>query len=447
MGSSFVLLPFLTRYMDGDELGLWYVFLAVAALTTLLQFGFSPTFARHISYCISGGVLTEDGKLLREEGVDRERLGELWAVSRRLFALIALVAGLLLLVVGTPYVAHVSGGIAGWGKWVAWTLFCVAILLNLYFLYLTTFLRGLGDVAGESKSLTCGRACQLLLTPLLLWLGCGLVGAASGYLICGVATRVAAKIELDRYAKGFEGEVLRDVQVPRDRLVAVFRLVGPIAARDGIVQLSNYGATQATSVACSLFLDLSSTASYSIMLQLGTALCTFSSVVFRSGFPALQSAYAAGDANAAKAIICKGLLTYLAMFALGYVLVVTCAFPLLEFWGDYRGLQIGLFTFVCLYMLLWYQGNLFCSVIVSTNEIPYYKSAIASSVLGIVFGAVLAGPASLGGWGLIAGQLMAQGAYYIWKWPKYALAKFGLTYAGALSDGFRNCLEKLGKRA
>ena len=90
MGSSFLLLPFLLAYLSNAELGLWYTFVAIGNLTLLFEFGFTPTFARNIVYCLSGArSISKSGYDSSQVGdsVDYELLGKLIKTSRIVLAL------------------------------------------------------------------------------------------------------------------------------------------------------------------------------------------------------------------------------------------------------------------------------------------------------------------------------------------------------------------------
>ncbi|WP_102115977.1 hypothetical protein [Lactiplantibacillus plantarum] len=56
LSSSFLLLPFIMIKLSSDELGLWYVFLAINGLVSLFDFGFDPAFARNVTYAWGGAT-------------------------------------------------------------------------------------------------------------------------------------------------------------------------------------------------------------------------------------------------------------------------------------------------------------------------------------------------------------------------------------------------------
>ena len=61
IGVSVILLPFILKYLDTNEIGLWYTFISLSVLINLIDFGFSSTITRNISYAWGGAT-----KLLKE---------------------------------------------------------------------------------------------------------------------------------------------------------------------------------------------------------------------------------------------------------------------------------------------------------------------------------------------------------------------------------------------
>lgn len=113
MSSGFILLPLLMLYLTSEELGLWYVYLALSNFALLFEFGFSPTFARNIVYVVSGARrLTVRGCDVDsvEAGIDWHLLNIVIKASKVIYAIIAVVVTFLLATAGSVYVAHVTRG-------------------------------------------------------------------------------------------------------------------------------------------------------------------------------------------------------------------------------------------------------------------------------------------------------------------------------------------------
>ena len=54
IANGLIILPFLLLYLSPQEIGLWYTFMSISAFVMLLDFGFSPTLIRNVSYVWGG---------------------------------------------------------------------------------------------------------------------------------------------------------------------------------------------------------------------------------------------------------------------------------------------------------------------------------------------------------------------------------------------------------
>ena len=62
MASNFLLIPLLLVFLSSEEIGLWYVFVAIAGFAQLLEFGFTSYYS---VYLASVSYLNKDGTLTR----------------------------------------------------------------------------------------------------------------------------------------------------------------------------------------------------------------------------------------------------------------------------------------------------------------------------------------------------------------------------------------------
>jgi len=46
--------PFILRMMPSETVGIWTIFMSITAFTSLLDFGFNPSFTRNVSFVFSG---------------------------------------------------------------------------------------------------------------------------------------------------------------------------------------------------------------------------------------------------------------------------------------------------------------------------------------------------------------------------------------------------------
>ena len=439
MSSGFILLPLLMFYLNDEELGLWYVFLALSNFALLFEFGFSPTFARNIVYVVSGarrlsvkGCATDSV----EDGIDWHLLNTVVKASKVIYAVIAVAVTALLSTIGSAYVAFVTDGMDPVVIWTSWSLFCVSVFLNLYFLWSVTVLRGYGDVAGEKKAVVASKAAQLAISAVLLISGFGLLGAAVGYLAGAVVLRAVAVVLLRRHEELECGRRSDKQPVELDAVKELFFTVFHIAWRDGLVQLALYGSTQAMSILSSLFLGLSETGTYSVLLQFANAVCSFGVAYPNAFLPAMQSAYAEGDVERQKRYVCTGVIAYWALHILGTIGVCLVFLPLLPLIKPGVAVDVVLFVVMCVYLGLVNQHSIFCCYIVGMNEIPYMWGYIIAAATGIGFVCLLCGVFGMGAWGILLGQAVSQLAYNNWKWPVYLCSKLGFSYRVCVREGF-----------
>lgn len=354
--------------------------------------------------------------------------------SRIVYAFIGIIALVLASTLGSFYVSSVTGHFAIEWSLPAWTVFDFSIFTNLYYLYKLTFLRGIGDVASENRAKTIARIGQIIITAVLLICGLQLLAAAIGFLTYSLLLRSIAGRAFDSDPKVTAGLASDCSPIDKNEVKAVLSSITFVASRDGIVSVAWYGATQATSLICSAYLGLEENATYSVLLQFATALYNLGSAYARSCFPMYQSAFVANDETTQRHIVERGVSCYVLMYVAGAVVIAICLPVLTIFKHDFicdRALFLGLAA----YLFLLNQHSLFCNIIVNMNQIPYYKSYIVSTAVGILLTCFLCGVFGMGSWGLVLGQAVPQLMYNNWKWPSYVLNRLGISYFEMLRHG------------
>lgn len=452
MASNFLLIPLLLLFLSNEEIGLWYVFVAIAGFAQLLEFGFTSTLARNLLFCLSGvRKLSKQGRDISEIAgeVDWHLARVIIRTSKAIYSVMGVIALIVSASLGTVYVDAVTYHFSVAWSFPSWVVFIVSIFTNLYFLYCLTNLRGVGDIAGENKAKTFGRLAQLLITALLLMAGFGLMAASIGFLSYSTIMRFVANHIFKSHREVQQGLISDTTFIRRTEIKEVLGTVSFVAWRDGVVSLAWYGATQAMSLLCSAFLGLAETATYSVMLQFATAVHYFSSVYMHTYLPSFQSAYVKGDGQRQRDSVDRGMSCYVLMFlacTLGVTLVVLPVLPLFK--PDFI-CDPALYLTLSVYYFLLNQHSLYCQFIVSMNEIPYFKAYLVSTIAGVALTCLLCGWMHWGVWGLILGQAIPQLCYNNWHWPQYVYKKIGGTYMQSIATGmcwFAKTITSLCKR-
>jgi O-antigen/teichoic acid export membrane protein len=443
MGSNFILLPFLLNYLDSELLGLWYVFLSVGSLVNLFDFGFSPTFARNIAYAWSGAkkLRKKNADFIENTEPNFKLLKIVVKTCKYIYLLISIIALILLLTIGTYYISNISSELETLNHYIAWFIYSIAVFLNLFFGYNISLLRGVGAIEEMNKATIISRFIQIVFAILLLYLGYGIIGVSIAYLIKGLSFRLIASYSFNNYNN--IGEKLRSHggNIEKKQIIKIIKIVWPNTWRDGLVSLSNYLSNQATVIISPMFLTLTETGIYSISLQIVIAIATISGALYTAYQPALQSAYIEKNKDKSLRLMSTAMTGYIMTFLLGVLGTIYIGLPVLEFLKPDTVFSIPILIGMSIYMFLLKYHSYYASYISNTNEVPYLKSFIISSVMGIIIVLSLFELTNLGVWSLIIGPALVQLIYNNWFWPLKVMKSLNTNPFEMFSIGLKNIKE------
>jgi len=419
LGSNFLMLPFMLYFLDGEGLGLWYVFLSIGGIVNLFDFGFNPTLARNIAYCWSGAVELSKTDVIfvnnREPNISL--LKKVIFTCKRIYLIISVIAISVLLTIGTIYILHISRGMSGHTHILAWFIYSVAVFLNLYYGYYTTFLRGVGAVSQVNIANILSRIFQIAASIILLFLGFRLVAVALAYLGYGLLFRFISKTLFYKYEN--IGERIKNdcTTVALYDIKETFALVWHNAWRDGLVSLSRYLSNQASVIICSMYLSLTETGIYSISIQLITAIATISGALYTTYQPSLQAAYINNNVGESKKLMSIAMTVYCGLFWIGVVSLIFIGLPILALVKPDTVFSIPILLAIAIYKFLLKHHSIYASYISNTNNVPYMKAFLISSFFSIGLSVLLIKITNMGVWALIGAQIIVQIMYNNWMWP------------------------------
>lgn len=447
MGSNFLLLPFLMRFIDSDFLGLWYVYLSIGGIVTLFDFGFNPTLARNIAYCWSGAAeLSSEGVTFSDRKEPNYRLmKKVIGTCKMIYLVISMLALIILLTIGSLYIFHVSKSIFNRAVILSWLLYSIAVFLNLYYGYFATFLRGIGAVSTYNKINVFARLVQIILSIVLLYMGYGIIAVSFAYLIYGFLLRILSKTAFLRHQ--CLGEQLAKIEenISFEETKQLFFTVWHNAWRDGVVAVANYCANQASTFIASLFLTLADTGIYSISVQLITAIATIAAGLYTAYQPAMQSSYANNNKNNSQKLMAIAMTSFFAIFWGETVVLLVVGIPILKIIKPEYTYDKLVIIGIAIYTFFYKRQSYYASFISNTNRVPYMKSYIVSSTVGVILSVVLVYIFRLGVWGLILGQFIPQIAYNCWKWPEEVFNMLEIKWKDLVILGVTE-LKKIAKR-
>lgn len=419
LSSYIIILPLIVKFLSSDLVGLWYVFVSIGAIANLFDFGFTYTFARNITYCWSGSHKLQkvDALSTNNSETDFRLMKEILATSKFVYLIIASFALILLLSLGTIYIIFISKDIPGNQHIFAWLIYSVAIFLNLYFNYYDSFLLGVGAVKRSNQNKVLARVAHVSILIMLLLFGTGIIGASIGYLAYGVVFRWLGKHYFYRYEN--IGDRLNAIIEPvkPSKVKELFITIWHNAWRDGMIQLTIYATDQATVLICSAFMTLRETGTYSISLQIATAVAMISSVLYNTYQPQLQSAYVNRDKRRMKQTMNKIVWSLIMLFMIGTIGSILVAFPLLQYVSPGVCISIPIFLGISLSQFLIRYRNCYTTYFSATNRIIYMRAFVVSAIVSVCLSFVLLNYFHCGIWGIIYAQVFSQIIFNVWYWP------------------------------
>jgi O-antigen/teichoic acid export membrane protein len=102
--SGIIVLPIALRMLPSDEMGIWSIFISLMTITSLLDFGFSNSFSRNVTYIYSGvkELKTKGYAVAETSEVDYGLLKTLLMAMKRYYGIAALVF-LIIFLTGSPF--------------------------------------------------------------------------------------------------------------------------------------------------------------------------------------------------------------------------------------------------------------------------------------------------------------------------------------------------------
>lgn len=436
IATNILLLPFILKFLNDDELGMWYVFASIGQIVILLDFGFAPSLARNIAYvwCGATNLKKESVENIENARTDFSVLKVVLGTCRYFYLLIASCALILLLTFGSMYIDSLE--IKSSTVMIAWIIYAVSIFLNLFYSYYTSSLCGIGAIAENNIASVFSKVTQLVVSLILLKCNLGLIAVAVGYLASGLVLRIVSRILFVRY-EGI-GRVLKDVRVdhPFRKYYEMFRIISFNASKDGLVTIASYLSTQANTLICSSVLSLTSTGSYSLSVQLATFVSSIAAILYTAFQPSLQEKAARHDMIGGRKLMSIAFVFYIVSYGVLAIGVILLSPAIRIFKPNFEISNIMLLILL-LYMFLYKSYQLFCSYISNMNTLPYVRAYLITAVFSTILSFLTAKYTGLGIWSLIISPLVVNLVYNIWKWPFVALKMMNDTPMSFLQRGMK----------
>lgn len=407
MGANLLLLPVVLNQLSTPEFALWVVFVSLAALGNLADFGFGQVVARIYSYLWAGADDFESQGLKPITGAKEPnipRLHEFNHAVGKLYLRISLIAAALLLLIGPWFVApsrsEFSSALALWGLWAGYIF---AIVYSLCTSYWLVACQGINRVR-ETQTIHLYASFAFMGSAIaLLFLKFGLFAMVIATFLRAFITHQMSK---SAYYKAAPMTVPSQNLQPRAPAEMLKRL-WPNAWKFGLISLAVYLVHNGTVLISRKLLSDEETASFGLTAQVANVLVNLAALWLVVKWPQITILRAQGDLREMSTLFARRL----TLVSISYIALAT----LLVLFGNHalsilKGNEIHFIPTPILILYLAYIGqqtfmSQFVTLTYTENVVPYYLISIFTG-LGLV---ALSIPLTMkyGLWGLVAAPLLA----------------------------------------
>jgi O-antigen/teichoic acid export membrane protein len=419
IGSGVLLFPIILKMLPSETLGIWSIFVAITGLINLLDFGFSPSFTRNITYIFSGvDVLKATGISSEKPNVkvNYNLLANTIRAMKWFYSRMAFSAFVLLITAGSYYLFYVLTNNFRADKtqiYIAWILFCFINTYNIYTLYYDSLMMGRGLVMKSKQFIIVSQLAYLIVSVVLIINGFGLISIVAGQAISVIIRRLLSnrffftpdlKIELG--------------QIKTENFRDIVKVITPNSIKVGLTNLGAFLVLQSSVIIGSLYISLEKLASYGITVQVVNVISSLASVYYLSYLPKVANLRVQNNLSEIKKI-------YFKCITLMILTYIGCGIALLIFgnWGltllkSQTFLLSNIMIFIILLISFLEKNHAIAGgFLLTKNEVPYFKAAIISGIATIIILFILIKIAHLEVWGMILAPGIVQFAYQNWKWP------------------------------
>ena len=444
LGSQIILLPILVRCLEPDVLGLWYIFVSIGSIVILFDFGFTPTIARTVAYCWSGAIelnKTDVTSINKKNETNYELLYFVIKTCKILYFLIASLALIIMISLGTWYIKSISNDMFTTEIFISWVVYAISIFFNLCIGYYSVALIGIGDISRQSRANVISKLSFLFIGALGLIFSESILSLAVANLISGFMMRFLSAYFFYNL-HNIKGKFKQIIFSDRYSVKYVFCNMWHNAWRDGFVSITVYLTTQANTLLCASFLSLAETGIYAFCLQIVTAMANIAGGLYNSCMPALQSAYINKDKVLPKKLFSMAIFGFYFIFISGSMIFVLIGIPIVYFIRESFEINTILFILLALNMFLIQRHRISASFIANMNKLPYVKSFIFYGMLSLLMSYIFMKYFGLGIYALVVLPLIVQSLYNNWKWNMIVNDYLKVNELELLIEGYREFRNK-----
>ncbi len=435
LASGLLLLPLLLRLLPKAEFGMYYLFLSLNAIVTVLDLGFSPTIGRFVTYAMAGA------QKLSAHGIGEEQphgkpnyplLWELLLTARVFYGYLVLATLLLLGTLGSLMVGqHVNETLSPAFTWLAWGTSIAAICCETYFNVWNMFLRSMNLVLVATRIYFLSYGLRLAMACGFLVAGCGLLSLPLASLITSLLIWNLSRSQCLRALSSWPRPAQVDWKTH-------FKTIWPNSWRLGLYFGGAYLATNANQLLCASVFGLEAAGVYGFSVQVVSIVAGMAGVWTLVKWPLVGQFIATRNLDGLRRVLWTRLGLQLGTFiALALAAIFIGPYLIRFIRSDKDMLPLMWMVLLASNGLLDAHCSVWNTMISMWNQLPMLWPSLAANAFALLINVVLVGmPDSHPGY-LVLGPLVAGLAMNYWYWPGYGARMLQSTWIRFVGYGLR----------
>lgn len=362
-------------------------------------------------------------------------------VAKRVYLYMSLTVLVLMLTLGTWYIWNVTEGFTNVdNSFIIWCVYSISTFFNIYFFYYSSLLTGRGQIMESKKAMMAQKIVYIGLCYALLLSGCGLISVCIANLVAPFFERwLCYRYFYDKEIKGR----LENESVTSKERKEVFGIIWYNAKKLGINFVGAYAILKASMFIAGLYLSSTLIASYGLMTQLANILVGVSTTFFISYMPKITSHRVSQERDKLINSFAWAMNIYYIVFVIGAIVLVVIGPSLLNIIGSKAALPstsiLACFLFIT---LLENNHSLYCTLITTSNNIPFVKTGLVSGAIICVLDILVLHFTNFELWGIVLVQGLVQLACNNWYWPRWVCRDLHVSFHSLVTLGFQQSFQK-----
>jgi O-antigen/teichoic acid export membrane protein len=419
IGTGVILLPFILRVFPQEMVAIWNIFSTIISMTALFDFGFNASFTRNVTYVMSGvKELKSTGYQIIGDGntdIDYGLFKGLINAMRWFYSRIALILLVVLASAGTYYISVLLKTYTGDHRevYISWLILALINCYSFYTLYYDSLLQGRGMVKRAKQIEIVGQGVYFFTAVVLILFHFNLIALVSAQAVSIILRRFLSHYFI--YTYNFK-IALRTAAARSTK--DFIKPILPNAVKIGITSLGGFLVSRSSVIVGALYLSLNDIASYGITMQIVMIIASLASVYFNTYQPKIVQCRIYNNVQNIRKIYACSLIFMLLIFVVFGLPLLFLGNWALDLIKSKTPLLSSSFIIVALIVhLLETNHSIAGSILLTKNEVPFFRAAICSGIVTIILMQVIFKCMRLGAWSMILAQGIAQGVYQNWKWP------------------------------